>query len=162
MSRTMARFWIAAVVLAALLTAQLGVLAPTASAATTCKDYDIFPAESGSVYDVRVCAAPGSDFPGYSGWGRVVQNYSTQPDICGFSLLPYDMTDPMPAYACIALAPAPVVAWRWTGSSWAKSGLDIGTAAYFAPYATGWRWAWTQETGWVAIEQRHAAFRWYG
>ena len=134
--------------------------ASSASAATTCKSYDRYPHESGTISNVRVCAAPGADFPGYSGWGRVVDRYAvTNP--CGFSMLPYDYDDPIPMVACLAVMPAPVSAWRWTGGGWMATSIDIGRSAYLAPYAAGWRWAWTKETGWVAIEQKHAAFRWY-
>ena len=135
--------------------------ASTASASTTCKRYDGFYGDAGLISNVRICAAPASDYPAYSGWGRVVEKYSTSPNICGFSLFPYDIDEPQPAYACLAVMPAPVEAWRWTGSTWVRSrGLEIGSKAYFAPYASGWRWAWTSATGWVAISENHAAFRW--
>lgn len=134
--------------------------AGTASAATTCRQYDGFSSGTAVLSNVRICVAPASDFPTYSGWGRVVQKYSTTPDVCGFSLLPFDIDEPRPAYACIAMVPQPVEAWRWTGSTWVRSGLEIGTQAYFAPYASGWRWAWTQRTGWLAIAESHAAYRW--
>jgi hypothetical protein len=153
--------WLLAILMTMLLLQAAGGAA-TASAATTCRQYSGFPTDTGTVLNnVRVCAAPAADFPTYSGWGRVVDTYSTRPNNCGFSLLPYDVNEPRPLYACLAVMPAPVATWRWTGSSWVKGpGLDIGSRAYFAPYAAGWRWAWTASTGWVAVAESHAAFRW--
>lgn len=135
--------------------------ASSASAATTCRHYDGFRGDAGLLRNINLCAAPASDFPGYTGWGRVVRQYSTHPDVCGFSLFPYDIDEPQPLIACVAMLPPPVATWRWTGSGWIRGGaLHPGDKAYFAPYAAGWRWAWTQRTGWVALDTRHAAFRW--
>lgn len=161
MARTMQRALVLLALLAMMAMFQLAG-ATTASAATTCRHYDGFHTESTVLRNVRVCAAPGTDYPNYSGWGRVVKQYSTSPAVCEWSLFPYDIDDPQPAIACIAMMPPPIQAWRWTRSGWVSSGLQAGQKAYFAPYATGWRWAWTQETGWVAIGAQHAAFRWQG
>jgi hypothetical protein len=163
MVRTARRTLVLFTLLALSMTLQLAG-ASSASAATTCRHYDGWYGSDGLLHrNVDICAAPAADYPTYSGWGRVVQTYSTNPSVCGFSLFPYDIDEPRPMMACIAMMPAPVEAWRWTGSTWVKAtGLDIGSSAYFAPYATGWRWAWTQGSGWVAIQQSHAAFRWYG
>ena len=151
--------------MAAVLVSAIGAAAPTtASAATHCKQYDQFRSEAGSRSNVRVCAAPASDFPNYSGWGRVETEFSPNPSPCDFSLLPYDIDDPAPALACLAVMPQPVPAWRWTGNAWKQElaeGFTPGSAVYFAPYATGWHWAWTARTGWLAIQSSHAAYRWY-
>jgi hypothetical protein len=136
--------------------------ASTASAATTCKQYDGFQSDAGLLRNVKVCIAPGTDYPNYSGWGRVVSTYMTGPSPCGYSLLPYDIDEPRPMIACLMMV-RPIPAWRWTGTEWVSTpGLHDGQKAYLAPYATGWRWAWTQETGWLAIGSDHAAFRWQG
>ena len=163
MRRLLRRAPIALLLILGALTLQLGS-ATTASAATTCKFYDGFTTDSGQLLrNINLCAAPASDFPNYSGWGRVVQVYGIHPDVCSFSLFPYDIDDPQPAVACIAMMPAPISAWRWTGSTWQAVSSEAflpGSKAYFAPYAAGWRWAWTQQTGWVALQEKHAAFRW--
>jgi hypothetical protein len=162
MTRTVRRALVLLAALAFLATFQLAG-ATTASAATTCKHYDGFHGDAGLLRNVRVCAAPGTDYPNYSGWGRVVKQYSTHPATCDFSLFPYDIDDPQPAIACIMMMPPPIQTWRWTGTRWVDGGgLQAGQKAYFAPYATGWRWAWTQQSGWVAIGSQHAAFRWQG
>lgn len=151
---------LAAILVAALAT-QLGAGVGAASAATTCKQYDRWQLDGGAVSaNRRVCAAPASDFPRYEGWGRVVRSYPG--DICGFQILPPDYDDPVPAIACVAMLPEPVQTWRWAGTRWVNGGgLQPGRQAYFAPYAAGWRWAWTADTGWVAIAEQHAAFRWF-
>ena len=138
--------------------------ATTASAATTCRHYDGFRTDTGTIVrNVTICAAPATDYPSYSGWGRLVDRYTIDRNVCGFSLFPFDIDDPMPAIGCAEVMPTPVEAWRWTASGWqrvAHPALIPGKAAYFAPFAPGWRWAWTSATGWVAIPERHAAYRW--
>ena len=163
MTRTIRRGALLMLALTIAATLQLGS-ATMASAATTCKDYDQFPSGTAMERNVRVCAAPATDFPTYSGWGRVVEDSAVMTNVCNYSLLPYDVDDLRPGIACIAMMPAPIEAWRWTGMKWVavrSEAFQAGSRAYFAPYASGWHWAWTQTTGWVAIESSHAAYRWY-
>lgn len=42
-------------------------------------------------------------------------------------------------------------AWHWNGHGWRRSGIGEGTRVYAWPYATGWHWAWTARTGWLAM-----------
>lgn len=146
--------------LAMALTAAAGLgTAATASAATTCKAYDSYTtAAGGHVPNVRVCAAPATDFPTYAGWGQLVTSFVAGPSPC-YGLLPYDIDEPQPAIGCLAGAPA-VTAYRLVGRSWQATSMPLGVA-YLSPYAPGWYWAWTQETGWLAVESSHAAYRWY-
>ncbi len=134
--------------------------AASAQAAVVCKFYDGWSHNGQILNNQRVCAAPASDYPHYAGWGRVVTKFTTDKDPCGFNLFPYDIDDPRPMIACIAMVQS-VPAWRWDGSKWVEYGeLYPGAKAYFYPFASGWRWAWTQESGWVAVAEKHAAYRW--
>lgn len=77
---------------------------------------------------------------------------------------PYN--EPIPAYASYKgwgtveggfygtarlVAPAPKVAWHWTGTTWVQRGRTPGTRVYIWPYASGWSWTWTESTGWLAM-----------
>lgn len=63
--------------------------------------------------------------------------------------------------ACPAIFPVPascyrprsIVAWQWTGRSWARSSLAAGTRVYAYPYSGSWHWVWTQRTGWLAVQR---------
>lgn len=44
---------------------------------------------------------------------------------------------------------APV--YQWTGSDWRAFALQGDVQVWVQPYTGGWSWAWTQQTGWVAI-----------
>jgi hypothetical protein len=46
-----------------------------------------------------------------------------------------------------------ISAWRWSGSSWSQASLRAGQWVYVYPYTGEWRWAWTQQTGWLATNQ---------
>ena len=46
----------------------------------------------------------------------------------------------------------PSVAWSWNGRSWSQASLQGGTSVYAYPYSGSWHWAWTQRTGWLAIQ----------
>ena len=157
-------------------TLQLGGAA-AASAATTCASYDaegigisyigtgyIYGWPGDSYRNVRVCEAPASDFPTHSGWGRI-------------NILEPEFHCPEGA-SCRPPAYQSPPAWRWTGRTWLAidlfpsatgslgfSGFSVrpaGLRAYLAPFVSGWRWAWTHETGWVAIREANASFRWWG
>ena len=55
-----------------------------------------------------------------------------------------------PGMACIALYRDSTSAWSWSGTAWRPSSLRQGWV-YVYPYTGSWRWAWTQDTGWVAV-----------
>ena len=133
--------------------------AATAEAAVVCKFYDGWHHNGQLLEDQRICAAPASDYPRYAGWGRIVTKFTTDKDPCGFNLFPYDIDDPQPMIACIAMV-RPVQAWKWTSSGWKSAEAYPGQQVYVYPYATGWRWVWTQETGWLAVQEQHVAYRW--
>jgi len=50
-------------------------------------------------------------------------------------------------------------AYRWTGAAWQAVDLNectySGVPVYAWPYATGWTWIWTQQTGWLATQSKH-------
>ena len=46
-----------------------------------------------------------------------------------------------------------ISAWRWSGSAWSSANLRAAQWVYVYPYTGEWRWAWTQQTGWVATNQ---------
>lgn len=56
---------------------------------------------------------------------------------------------PIPEYCD---QPELVDAWRWSGSSWSRAHLVGGEQVYAYPYSGSWHWAWTQRTGWLAIQ----------
>ncbi len=76
---------------------------------------------------------------------------------------PYN--EPIPAYASYQgwgtveggfygnrlVAPAAKVAWHWNGRSWVQRSRTPGTRVYIWPYASGWSWTWTENTGWLAM-----------
>lgn len=43
-------------------------------------------------------------------------------------------------------------AWRWTGKTWQSVRIDDGIDVYVYPYSSPWHWVWTQQTGWLAIQ----------
>jgi hypothetical protein len=61
------------------------------------------------------------------------------------------------ASGCRPQAPCPRIryhettAWHWTGYQWNARRLNDDTLIYAWPYAQGWHWAWTNETGWLAL-----------
>lgn len=148
---------------AGLLAIQAVVTAAPAEAAITCKTYTQWTHTDGTVlHDQRICAAPASDYPRYSDWGRLVTRFSTSPLPCEFSIFPYDIDDPQPMIACLAMV-RQLDAWRWDGRRWvAADGLYPGQRAYVYPYTADWRWVWTKQSGWVAIRAEHVAYRWLG
>lgn len=65
-----------------------------------------------------------------------------------------------PGMMCAALYRATTPAWSWTGSAWRQSSLRQGWV-YVYPYTGAWRWAWTQQSGWVAISGGRFEIRQY-
>lgn len=55
-----------------------------------------------------------------------------------------------PGYACAMIYRISTPAWRWNGRSWVSAQLPGGWV-YVYPYTGNWRWAWTQQTGWLAV-----------
>ncbi len=139
----------------------LALPAAPATAATTCKDYNEYRGVTPSLLDVRICAAPASDFRGHAGWGRILDNRSLG-SICGaFMMLPLDIDEPQPR--CPVRMPEPVISWTWSGTAWTSellTSLAPGARVYVYPYAAGWRWVWTKETGWRVMDERDLGFRW--
>lgn len=43
-------------------------------------------------------------------------------------------------------------AWRWSGTQWQSVRIRGGVDVYVYPYSAPWHWAWTQDTGWLAIQ----------
>ncbi len=68
-------------------------------------------------------------YDGFQGWGQVGSGTST-------------------AYHLVAQTK---VAWHWNGRSWVQRSRTTGTRVYIWPYAAGWSWTWTQNTGWLAM-----------
>ena len=56
---------------------------------------------------------------------------------------------PVPAYCN---NPQSVTAWRWDGALWSNAALAGGEQIYAYPYTGAWHWAWTQRTGWLAVQ----------
>jgi hypothetical protein len=51
---------------------------------------------------------------------------------------------------CAAVFNDSTSAWRWTGAAWSRASISQGWV-YVYPYTGEWRWAWTQRSGWVAM-----------
>ncbi|MCW2927441.1 MAG: hypothetical protein JWM86_1409 [Thermoleophilia bacterium] len=64
------------------------------------------------------------------------------------------------AYACAAIHRFATPAWSWNGSAWTRSSIRGGWV-YVSPYTGSWRWAWTQESGWVALDSGRFEIRAY-
>lgn len=62
--------------------------------------------------------------------------------------------------ACAAVYRATMPAWSWTGSAWRGSSVAQGWV-YVYPYTGGWRWVWTQRSGWVAVNSGRFEIRNY-
>lgn len=78
----------------------------------------------------RTIAAPLS----HTGWTRLNLNYCAPGRICA---LMYRVSTP---------------AWRWNDrAGWAQTSLRGGQWVYVSPFSGDFRWAWTQETGWLAV-----------
>jgi hypothetical protein len=68
----------------------------------------------------------------YTGWTRLNLNYCA------------------PGLACAAIYAMSTHAFKWTGKGWADTQLP-GGYVYVAPFGGAFRWAYTAQTGWVAI-----------
>jgi hypothetical protein len=55
-----------------------------------------------------------------------------------------------PGMVCAALYRSSTAAWKWTGKAWAAGSIKGGWV-YVAPFGSGYRWVYTQESGWVAM-----------
>ena len=51
---------------------------------------------------------------------------------------------------CAAIYRDSIAAWKWNNTGW-TAGSIRGGWVYVAPFGSGYRWAWTQASGWVAI-----------
>lgn len=55
-----------------------------------------------------------------------------------------------PGYACTLAYVTSISAWKWTGKAW-QTGSINGGWVYVAPFGGGYRWAYTAQSGWVAL-----------
>jgi hypothetical protein len=78
---------------------------------------------------------------GYKGWGVVKTYYCAPGMLC-------------PMYPTAAYAPA----WRWNGA-WNRAYVANETPVYVYPYAVGWSWIWTANTGWLAMSDSYVYVR---
>lgn len=53
---------------------------------------------------------------------------------------------------CFAAGEPTIAAWRWSNGAWSRSSFNRNEQVYAWPYGGGWQWAWTQRTGWLAIQ----------
>lgn len=110
---------------------------PTGASATVIKPCPIYNAATDATAGISACQQFPADYPtaplSYIGWTYLNLNYC-------------------PAGAMCALAHhTSMPAWKWTGSAWKQTTLADGRWVYTYPYTGSWRWAWTQEGGWVAV-----------
>jgi hypothetical protein len=116
-----------------LLVLMLALLASLAALPTTAEAAFVDPeCPAGIPYDT---SCPGGVAPvplAYTGWAYMDLNY------CGGCWK-------RPAFQHATSA------WSWTGTRWTTTSIRHGWV-YLYPYTGSWRWAWTQSSGWVAIE----------
>jgi hypothetical protein len=129
-ARTYRRGWHAAWLALTLVIVSLAVAiaAPSQASAATCLTIS----RDGNVCGRAVIPSTPLASLGYTGWTRLNLNYCASGRICA------------------ALYRTTTLAWSWTGTQWVQASLR-GGYVYVAPYSGQWRWAWTQDTGWVAI-----------
>lgn len=64
------------------------------------------------------------------------------------------------AQVCTAQYAISTAAWKWTGKAWATGSINGGWV-YVAPFGAGFRWAFTAESGWVALSSGRFEIRAY-
>ena len=69
-----------------------------------------------------------------------------------------NLHDCAPGMFCTKIYRVSTAAWSWNGSAWSQRQLRGGWV-YVYPYSGAWRWAWTQESGWVAISGQRFEIR---
>ena len=58
-----------------------------------------------------------------------------------------------PAYSeCFAGGEPTILAWHWTGYEWTRSSLNRDERVWVRSFGSGWSWAWTPRTGYLAIQ----------
>ena len=70
--------------------------------------------------------------PSYQGWGKTYCDFHT----------------------------TSLTAYAWNGA-WSRRSMTCHTQVYIWPYASGWSWAWTSGTGWVAMRGDDLVWRTY-
>jgi len=127
--RTARHYWvIAAVLLASIITALATTAAAPASADAAVACPAIYP---------RPAYCDGNDGPAlagvnYTGWVYLELNHCPRGVVCRMYYR------------------ESAGAWSWTGNRWVQSSIKGGWV-YVSPYTGTWRWAWTRQSGWVAI-----------
>ncbi|MBC7645229.1 MAG: hypothetical protein H7123_08885 [Thermoleophilia bacterium] len=53
---------------------------------------------------------------------------------------------------CFAAGEPTVLAWRWNGASWERSSLNRDERVWVRSFGSGWSWAWTARTGYLAVQ----------
>lgn len=122
--------WLA--IAALTLVTSAAALPATSSAADFAAPRCVAPANDGFVARCMPQYQPATASTQHIGWTYLNLNYCA------------------PGMACIALYRDSMSAWSWTGTAWKPSSLRQGWV-YVYPYTGAWRWAWTQDTGWVAV-----------
>ncbi len=122
--------WLAIALIASFATT---VAAPGTSSAAIAPDitYEHYDCNNGQP-TLRACSPTRLAGLRYVGWTRLNLNHC-----------PHGMM-------CAAIYRDSMAAWSWTGTAWKPATLRQGWV-YVYPYTGSWRWAWTQEGGWVAV-----------
>ena len=106
-------------------------------------------AKSKDTYDeYRHCIASPRHFPTYKGWHAYVDHH------CDFA----------PFNADMACTEQYVMhdAWAWHKGGWSAAQIGEGTRVYIHPFgsSTEWRWIYTADAGWMAIDVDQLVLRW--
>jgi hypothetical protein len=126
--------WLPIMVLA--WTCSLATAAPAAALTTACPAIHPRPAWCDSQ------TQPALASPKHVGWVYLNLNYCP------------------PGMMCALVYRQSTQAWHWTGSRWTQRSINGGWV-YVYPYTGEWRWAWTQQSGWVAISGHRFEIRHY-
>lgn len=136
----------------------------TARASTTCRAYFGYPDPFSfglNPRSGRLCMAPADDFPGYRGWdGRIAP-------VCGRpAYFPPDFGEPASdgGVTCMAL-PTSLRGYRYETGRWTSivdpNPPSTETELYIYPFTGGWRWVWTRQSGWFAVQSRSLVILWF-
>lgn len=113
-----------------LLTITIASIAATATLAAPAH------ATIGTVAPAPYRCTTAADLPGFIGWATISHRGCVAPGA--------------PQTADCRVSPA----YRWTGSTWQYQAIsECGgpRQVYVYPYAAGWSWIWSQQTGWLAV-----------
>ncbi len=113
--------------------ALIAVCAPLAQAAPTSAPITCVPTPADTA--IADCTIRAREIASYKGWAHLEGQLCLQS--IGISC--------NPTYE----------AWRWESNRWVATRIGAGSTIYVWPFARGWSWVWTRDTGWVAMQSSY-------